>query len=87
MKPSEVKVKAVQKLSKPYEGADVFAEWHKEKTKSSMAEAFRDANYAQGAWRCNNEWDDFKQWCTDSLWVVPIIAFIGYLAYAYMVNV
>jgi hypothetical protein len=50
-----VKVKSVSRLDKPYEGSDVFAEWHKEKSKPSLSEACKDADYATPIWRCETD--------------------------------
>ena len=44
-----------------HSGYDTLAEWHREKTKSSASEAFKDADYATGLWRCPNEWDRIKE--------------------------
>jgi hypothetical protein len=50
-----VKVKSVSRLDKPYEGSDTLMEWHKEKSKSSMGEAYKDADYATPIWRCESD--------------------------------
>jgi hypothetical protein len=44
-----------------YQADDALAQWHKEKTKSSMSEAFRDADYATPIWRCENDWDSTRE--------------------------
>lgn len=44
-----------------YQTDDALAQWHKEKTKSSMSEAFRDADYATAFWRCETDWDRTKE--------------------------
>ena len=75
------KVRSVGRLAKPYEGADSLMEWHKEKTKSSMSEAYRDADYATAGWRFNSEWDDFIQFVKDTLIVIPFIALAFYIVY------
>jgi len=54
------KVKQVTRRDTPYEGSDTFMEWHKEKTKSSMDEASKGADYATPIWRCENDWDRTK---------------------------
>jgi hypothetical protein len=46
-----VKVKSVSRLDKPYEGGDVFMEWHKERMKSTP----QDADYATPIWRCESD--------------------------------
>jgi hypothetical protein len=46
-----MKVKSVSRLDKPYEGSDVFMEWHKEKMKSTP----QDADYATPIWRCETD--------------------------------
>jgi hypothetical protein len=75
------KVRSVGRLAKPFEGADSLMEWHKEKTKSSMSEAYRDADYATAGWRFNSEWDDFVQFVKDTLIVIPFIALAFYIVY------
>jgi hypothetical protein len=45
-----------------YQTDDALAQWHKEKTKSSMSEAFRDADYATPIWRCETDWDRTKEY-------------------------
>ena len=45
-----------------YQADDALAQWHREKTKSSMSEAFRDADYATPIWRCETEWDRTKEY-------------------------
>lgn len=45
-----------------YEGGDTLYQWHKEKTKSSASEAFRDADYATPIWRCESDWDRVKEY-------------------------
>jgi hypothetical protein len=42
----------------PYAGGDSLMDWHKEKTKSSVNEAFKDADYATPIWKCET---DFEQ--------------------------
>jgi hypothetical protein len=46
-----VKVKSVSRLDKPYEGSDVFMEWHKERMKSVP----HDVDYATPIWRCESD--------------------------------
>jgi hypothetical protein len=46
-----MKVKSVSRLDKPYEGSDVFMEWHKERMKSTP----QDADYATPIWRCETD--------------------------------
>jgi hypothetical protein len=57
-----VKVKSVSRLDKPYEGSDVFMEWHKERMKSTP----QDADYATPIWRCESDaergWRMIKAW-------------------------
>jgi len=54
--------KPITRLKKPYEGGDVFMEWHKEKMKSVL----HDADYATAIWRCESEheygWRVVKAW-------------------------
>jgi hypothetical protein len=68
--------KPITKLKKPYEGGDIFMEWHKEKTKSSASEAYKDVDYATGLWRCENDWDRTKEYL---LWGVMWAVFLGSL--------
>lgn len=63
-----------------YQADDALAQWHKEKTKSSMDEAFRTADYATGLWRCETEWDRTKEY----LWA--ILLFIGLLGGLYFLG-
>lgn len=35
---------------------------HSNKTHRSASEAFRDADYATGLWRCENDWDITKEY-------------------------
>ena len=59
-----------------YQAEDAIAQWHKEKTKSSMAEAFRTADYATGLWRCESEWDRVKD---GAVWIVLWVVTLGSL--------
>jgi hypothetical protein len=43
--------KPITRLKKPYEGSDVFMEWHKERMKSAP----HDADYATPIWRCESD--------------------------------
>lgn len=45
--------KPITRLKKPYEGSDVFMEWHKEKIKSAP----HDADYATPIWRCESRFE------------------------------
>jgi hypothetical protein len=47
--------KPITRLKTPYEGGDTLMEWHKEKTKASASEAYKDADYATAIWRCETE--------------------------------
>ena len=58
-----------------YQTDDALAQqWHKEKTKSSMSEAFRDADYAAPMWRCETDWDRTKEQLG---WVLMWIGTLG----------
>jgi hypothetical protein len=59
-----------------YQAEDAIAQWHKEKTKSSMAEAFRTADYATGLWRCETDWDRTKEYLG---WILMWIGTLGAL--------
>ena len=73
----DMKVRSVGRRYKPYDGGDVLAEWHKAKTKSSMSEAFKDADYATPIWRCETE--NQRGWRIVRGWVAVLLG-IG-LAY------
>jgi hypothetical protein len=47
--------KPITRLKKPYEGGDTLMEWHREKYKSSLSEACKDADYATPIWRCETD--------------------------------
>lgn len=64
-----------------YRGTDAIAEWHKAKAKSSMSEAFRDADYATPIWKCSTEWDDFVRFVKDTAIVLPFLALACYIAF------
>jgi hypothetical protein len=69
-------IMAVSRLDKPYEGGDALMEWHREKTKSSLSEASRDADYATPIWRCKNDWDRTKEYLGwIAVWVLTLGAF------------
>jgi hypothetical protein len=59
-----------------YQSDDALAQWHKEKTKSSMSEAFRDADYATPIWRCESDWDRTKEYLG---WTVMWVCTLGLL--------
>ena len=81
MKPSQVKVKSVGRLAKPYEGADVITDWHKERTKSSMAEAFKGADYAIAVEGSPSEWKDFTEFVGGMAILSPFIFVFCYVVY------
>jgi hypothetical protein len=67
--------KPITKLKTPYEGGDTLMEWHKDKMKSSVSEAYKDVDYATGLWRCENDWDrakEYAQWA--GMWIVLLSA-------------
>jgi hypothetical protein len=45
-----------------YQTDDALGQWHREKIKSSLSEAFRDADYATPIWKCESEWDRIKEY-------------------------
>jgi hypothetical protein len=60
----------ITRLKKPYEGGDTLMDWHKEKMKSSVAETYKNADYATALWRCENDWDRTKQYLVGiAMWV------------------
>lgn len=73
--------KSVSNVTNKYKGTDAIAEWHKAKAKSSMSEAFRDADYATPIWKCNTEWDDFVQFVKDFAIMLPILLIGCYIAF------
>lgn len=64
-----------------YRATDAIADWHKAKAKSSMSEAFRDADYATPIWKCSTEWDDFVQFAKDTAIMLPFLLVVAYIAY------
>jgi hypothetical protein len=81
IKPSQVKVKSVGRLAKPYEGADVITEWHKERTKSSVAEAFKGADYAIAVEGSPSEWKDMVEFVGGMAILAPFIFVAFYIAF------
>ena len=63
-------------IRKNYQAEDALAQWHKEKSKSSMSEAFSDADYATALWKCETEWDRTKNYLG---WIVMWVATLGFL--------
>lgn len=77
-----MKVKSVSRLDKPFEGTDAIAEWHKNRTKSSMAEAFKGADYAIAIETPRSELKDFLEFTWGLLFLSPFIfvgLYVGYL--------
>lgn len=79
--PSAYKVRKVERRAVPYEGGDVIVEWHKEKTKASVSEAFRDAEYAIAIETPRSEWDDCLEFFGGMLLLSPFIVGALYIAY------
>lgn len=53
----------VERRAKQYLGETDPARFiHQNKTHRSASEAFRDADYATGLWRCETDWDRTKQY-------------------------
>jgi hypothetical protein len=79
-----MRVKSICRRCKPYEGVDVLSEWHKDRTKSSASEAYKDADYATAIWRCETEteygWRVVRNWCA----VLSGIAFAYWLAFGFV---
>jgi hypothetical protein len=75
------KVKSVSRLPTPYKGGDTLMDWHRAKAKSSLSEAYRDADYATAGWKTNSEWDDFVQFMKDCLIAIPLIGVCLYIVY------
>lgn len=80
-KVTNMKVRSVSRLAKPYEGGDVLMEWHRAKAKSSLSEAYKDATYATAGWKTSSEWDDFIQFVKDLAITLPFIALAFYIVY------
>lgn len=76
-----MKVKSVGRLSKPFEGTDAIAEWHKNRTKSSMAEAFKGADYAIAIEAPPSEWRDCVEFVGGMVLLSPFIFVAVYLAF------
>lgn len=76
-----MKVKSVGRLSKPYEGGDVLMDWHREKMKSSVAEAFRGADYAIAIESPPSEWRDFWEFVCGIAIMSPFIFVAFYVAF------
>jgi hypothetical protein len=53
----QVPRKPITRLKKPYEGGDTLMDWHREKYKSSLSEACKDADYATPIWRCETRFE------------------------------
>lgn len=67
--------KPITKLKTPYEGGDTLMEWHNEKMKSSVSEAYKDVDYATPIWRCENDWDRAKEYLAwAGMWIVLLSA-------------
>jgi hypothetical protein len=75
--------KPITRLKKPYEGGDALMEWHNEKLKSTL----RDADYATGMWRCENDWDRTKEYLAWGLMWVVLLSSLYLLATAFEVAV
>lgn len=76
-----MKVKSVGRLSKPFEGTDAIAEWHKERTKSSVSEAFRDADYAIAIETPRSELKDCLDFIGGMIFLSPFIFVALYVFY------
>jgi len=81
IKPSEVKVRSVSRLAKPYEGRDVIADWHKDRIKTSLAEAFKGADYAIAIETPHSEWKDFADFVCGIAIMAPFIFVAFYVAF------
>lgn len=55
---------------------------HHNKTHRSVAEAFRNADYATAFYREKSDWDDFVLFCKDGIVVLPMLfVFVGIIFY------
>lgn len=79
--PSAYKVRKVERRAVPYEGGDVIVEWHKEKTKASVAEAFKGADYSIAIETPPSEWRDFWNFMGGMVLLSPFIFVALYVAY------
>lgn len=69
-----------------YKGTDDPAFFvHHNKTHRSVAEAFRNADYATAFYREKSDWDDFVQFCDDGKFIFPLL-FVFIAAIFYVVK-
>ena len=79
--PSAYKVRKVERRAVPFEGTDAIAEWHKNRTKSSMAEAFKDSEYCIAIQGQKSEWQDFVEFAGGLLIISPFVFVAFYVAF------
>ena len=56
------------------------------KTHRTVSEAFRDANYAYSGYKPKSEWEDFVDFCSGFLFVLPVIILCLYVLYLIVVG-
>jgi len=52
------------------------------RTYATASEAFKDADYATGLWKCETEWDRSKEYVGGFVAIATVLGFIYVLAYA-----
>jgi hypothetical protein len=72
----------VERRAKQYFGDDPAKFIHSNKTHRSASEAFRDADYATGLWRCETDWDRTREYLK---WIF-MWAFLLFTLYQCMVG-
>ena len=58
---------------------------HSNKTHRSASEAFRDADYATAFYRPKSEWEDMKEFVAGSIFMTPVLLFVGYVCYLILI--
>jgi hypothetical protein len=56
------------------------------KTHRTASEAFRDADYACAGWKPRSEWQDFVDFCSGMVLMLPMIAFALYVFYLVLIS-
>ena len=58
---------------------------HSNKTHRTASEAFRDADYATAFYRPKSEWEDMKEFVAGSIFMTPVLLFVGYVCYLILI--
>ena len=70
----------------PYLGETDPAQYiHSNKTHRSASEAFKDADYATAIYKPKSEWDDMVEFCGGMVFMLPVLAFTGYVCYLILI--